>query len=93
MRTKVQTILEAAAHAGCDAAVLSAFGCGAYGNPPGEVAALFREALARSPLAEVAFCITEDHNSGGRHIPAGNLAPFQEVLGLTPGPAGRPAGP
>ena len=32
--TKVRLIVEAAAHAGSNALVLSVFGCGAYRNPP-----------------------------------------------------------
>jgi hypothetical protein len=35
MKTQIALILEAAQVSGCQALVLSAFGCGAYGNPPG----------------------------------------------------------
>ena len=81
MRHKISTLVEAAERAGCSAAVFSALGCGAYRNPPDEVAALFREALRHSSLAEVAFCILEDHNGGRWHNPAGNLLPFQLAFG------------
>ena len=76
--------------ANCDVAILSAFGCGAYGNPPQEVAALFAEALAATRLYEVTFAIRDDHNSGRAHNPEGNVLPFQEALGLTPWRAGPP---
>ena len=35
MRTQIALILEAAQESGCQALILSAFGCGAYSNPPG----------------------------------------------------------
>ena len=81
MADKIRLILAAADQAGCNAAVLSAFGCGAYGNPPEEVARLFDAALEGSSLTEVVFCIVDDHNAGGWHNPHGNLAPFREILG------------
>ncbi|CAK5270250.1 unnamed protein product [Mycena citricolor] len=45
MREKVKCIFRAAASQGCRRLVLGAFGCGAFGNPPNEVALLFRRAL------------------------------------------------
>ena len=53
MALKVRLLLCAAARQGCTAVVLSAFGCGAFGNPPVEVALLFRKALDASSLPEV----------------------------------------
>ena len=82
MRTRIALILGAAVHAECDAVVLSAFGCGAFGNPPEIVAKLFRMELARSPLRLAVFCIRDDHNASHSHNPRGNVRPFEEVFGL-----------
>ena len=81
MQTQIELILEAARQSGCQALVLSAFGCGAYGNPPGAVAKLFKEALHRhgGQLEKVVFCILNDHNSGRSHNPEGNFRPFEDI--------------
>jgi len=45
MRAKVGALLSAVEHAGYSDVVLSAWGCGAFRNPPEEVARIFRDAL------------------------------------------------
>ncbi|CAJ1401923.1 unnamed protein product [Effrenium voratum] len=80
MRKKARAILGAATAAHCDAVVLSAFGCGAFGNPPEEVARVFQEELRTACLKKVSFCIFNDHNSGRRHNPRGNFIPFKEAF-------------
>ncbi|KAJ7747927.1 hypothetical protein DFH07DRAFT_1062632 [Mycena maculata] len=45
MREKIKCVFRAAAANGCRRVVLGAFGCGAFGNPPAEVAQLFRRVL------------------------------------------------
>ncbi|KAJ7757004.1 hypothetical protein B0H16DRAFT_1314554 [Mycena metata] len=45
MREKIKCIFRAAVAKGCRQVVLGAFGCGAFGNPPTEVAQLFRRVL------------------------------------------------
>ncbi|KAJ7716556.1 hypothetical protein B0H16DRAFT_1741217 [Mycena metata] len=45
MREKIKCIFRAAVGKGCRRLVLGAFGCGAFGNPPTEVAQLFRRVL------------------------------------------------
>mmetsp|Transcript_13588 Transcript_13588/g.38648 ORF Transcript_13588/g.38648 Transcript_13588/m.38648 type:complete len:342 (+) Transcript_13588:230-1255(+) len=80
MKAKVALIVQAAVKSQCTVAVLSAFGCGAFGNPPDRVAWMFREALERAPLKEVVFCIFDDHNAGCHHNPRGNVEPFREVF-------------
>ena len=46
---RIETIMHIAAVGGCDTLVLGAFGCGAYGNDPAQVAGLFAEWLASHP--------------------------------------------
>jgi len=81
MESKIGAIVQAAVAAGCDAAILSAFGCGAFGNPPEAVAEMFRAQLERAPLRQVTFCIFDDHNAGHGHNPRGNFEPFKTVFG------------
>ncbi|CAE8666012.1 unnamed protein product [Polarella glacialis] len=50
MARKVEGLLKACAASGYRRLVLSAWGCGAFRNPPEVVARLFREALSRPPL-------------------------------------------
>lgn len=92
MRRRIRTILRVARANGQRALVLSAFGCGAFRNPPRHVAELFREALAspefRAAFSRVVFAIVDDHNARGD----GNLRPFRDVLGAAPPPP-RAAGP
>ncbi|KAJ7177923.1 hypothetical protein C8R46DRAFT_667039 [Mycena filopes] len=45
MREKIKCVFRAAVAQGCRRLVLGAFGCGAFGNPPTEVAQLFRRVL------------------------------------------------
>jgi uncharacterized protein (TIGR02452 family) len=81
MLLKIRAIFRiAAAHGHLDL-VLSAFGCGAFGNPPKDVAALFHAAL-REPefvgvFRRVEFAILDDHNAMKQHNLEGNLVPFQ----------------
>ncbi len=64
-----------------DALVLSAFGCGAFQNPPQHVARLFHEVLEEEEFADtfklIVFAILGDSDGSARHNPQGNLLPFQ----------------
>ena len=80
MKTKIETILAGASQLGCDVAILGAFGCGAFGNPPNAVAEIFREALDRAQLRQAVFCIYDDHNTGSKHNPHGNFKLFSEIM-------------
>lgn len=77
---KIRTILRIAHYHGHDALVLSAFGCGAFGNPPADVAAAFREVLGErefhGAFRKIVFAILDDHNTGKAHNPDGNFQPF-----------------
>ena len=84
MRRKVQIIVDGALRAKCDVAVLGAFGCGAFCNPPELVAQMFQDVLQTSPLKEAVFCIIDDHNTNQCHNPRGNFLPFKEVFDKMP---------
>lgn len=46
---KMRAVLRVAESKGCERLVLGAWGCGAYGNPVGEVAKIWRKVIAGSP--------------------------------------------
>ena len=78
-RERIRAMLLLAHENGHDALVLSAFGCGAYRNPPEDIAVLFRAVLVDEfpgVFADVTFAIFDDHNARGE----GNVAPFQRVF-------------
>ncbi|KAI9591194.1 hypothetical protein BDF19DRAFT_499522 [Syncephalis fuscata] len=59
-RDKIRAILNIGLKHGHDAIVLSALGCGAYGNPPADVAAAFYDVITRE------YCLPDED------IPASN---------------------
>lgn len=78
-RRKIRMIFFIARETGVRHIVVSAFGCGAFRNPPQHVAELFREVLDDGfggAFASVVFAILNDHNSP----PGGNLAPFRRAF-------------
>jgi len=81
---KIRNILRISAAHQHDCVILSALGCGAYGNPPHHMAQLFKEVLTEDDFAgrfkAVIFAIIDDHNAWKPHNPLGNLIPFQEVF-------------
>ena len=83
-RLKIRAMLRVGAHHGHDGLVLSAFGCGAFRNPPHHVARLFVEVLSEPEFSgvfrAVTFAILDDHNAHRPHNPRGNLCPFQEAF-------------
>jgi len=60
--------------------VMSAWGCGAFGNPPVDIAEAFRDVLSEPEFAgkllACVFAIFNDHNSPD----GGNVAPFAKVF-------------
>lgn len=78
-RDKVRTIFRIGLQHGHDSLVLGAFGCGAFKNPPEEMAAIFHEVLEEPEFKDrfrlVTFSIIEDHNSASR-----NYRAFSEEL-------------
>lgn len=75
---KIYTLLYTAEMKGIHYLVLSAWGCGAFRNPPNHVAQLFKEVIdsyfPRS-FTKIVFAIIEDHNSRD-----GNVSAFQRVF-------------
>ena len=83
-KTKIRAILRISAIHQHDCLILSAFGCGAFKNPPHHMAQLFKEVLAEDDFSgrfkAVIFAIIDDHNAWKPHNPEGNLIPFQRVF-------------
>lgn len=71
---KVRAILRLGLLKGHDSLVLGAFGCGAFKNPPLEVAQIFKSVLAEPEFKNrfrlVTFSIIEDHNSNNANFNA-----------------------
>lgn len=81
---KIRAIFRIAARQSQTDLVLSAFGCGAFRNPPHHMAQLFRQVLEEAEFAgvfrRVAFAIIDDHNAFHRASPEGNYVPFERTL-------------
>ncbi len=77
---KMMSIFRIALLHGHDSIVLGAFGCGAFRNPPSEIAKLFHLVMEypefKNKFKKIVFAIMDDHNSGKEHNPNGNLKPF-----------------
>ena len=82
-RNKIRTVFRLGLIYGNDALVLGAFGCGAFKNPPAEIAKLFHEVMEEPEFKNkyrlITFSIIEDHNSNNR-----NLRAFEEEFGFAP---------
>lgn len=83
-KNKIKQMLNIALINGHDSIVLSAFGCGAYKNPPTEVAKIFKEILSlneyKNAFKIVEFAIINLKSTNGEHNPQGNFQPFYEIL-------------
>lgn len=83
-KNKMRTILRIGLIHGHDAIVLGAFGCGAFKNPPAQIAALFKEVIEEDEFHDkyrkIVFAILENHHSGESHNPNGCLKPFEDVF-------------
>lgn len=81
-KEKMRSILRIGKTEDNDALVLSAFGCGAFRNPPEHVAQLFHEVFKEEEFKNqyklIVFSIIDDHNAKKAHNPRGNLIPFIE---------------
>lgn len=81
---KIRAIFRIAKENGVKEMVLCAFGCGAFGNPPGHVAILFRRVITEywGFFSKIVFAIVDDHNSMKAHNEQGNVLPFATALSL-----------
>ncbi len=79
-KEKIRTLFKVAKKHNHQTLILSAMGCGAFCNPPNQIAALFREVLLEGPykgaFAKIIFAILDDHNTYKWYNPEGNYAPF-----------------
>ena len=78
-KNKIRTIYRIGILHGHDSLVLGAWGCGAFGNPPEQMAQLFIDVLNedefRGGFKDIRFAIIEDHNAKGR-----NYQTFKNVI-------------
>ena len=81
-RKKIENIFAIAHHHKHDCLILSAFGCGAFRNPPKHVATIFRSVIEEYAgfFKKICFAVIDDHNSGHELNPHGNYLPFKELL-------------
>lgn len=79
-KEKIRTILRICAEFNHDCLILSAFGCGAFKNPPHHIAKLFKNVFNEDEFKNcfklVVFAILDDHNTWKEHNPEGNILPF-----------------
>lgn len=82
--SKIRQIFDAALANGNDSLVLGAFGCGAYGTPPEQMAELFKKVIEneryKKAFKEISFAIIDDKNAHQEHNPNGNLMPFAQIF-------------
>lgn len=73
-RNKIRTVFRIGLTYGHDSLVLGAFGCGAFHNPPAEIAHLFHEVMEESEFKDrfklITFSIINDHNSNNANLQA-----------------------
>jgi uncharacterized protein (TIGR02452 family) len=83
---KMRTILRIGMANFHDSLVLSAFGCGAFANPPAHIAKLFHQVIEEDEFKDafrlIDFAILDGYRTGLKHNPEGNLLPFQREFGV-----------
>ena len=83
---KIRTMFRIARRHNHDSIVLGAWGCGAFKNPPEQIAKLFHQVLEeeefRNQFTCEVFAILENHHTGESHNPRGNFLPFSEEFTL-----------
>ncbi|CAF3876655.1 unnamed protein product [Rotaria sp. Silwood1] len=81
-RKKIENIFAIAYYHKHDSLVLSAFGCGAFHNPPTHITKLFSSVIDQYAgfFESIIFAIVDDHNARQRLNPEGNFKPFVAIL-------------
>jgi uncharacterized protein (TIGR02452 family) len=83
-KQKIRTMLNLGLYWENDSIVLGAFGCGAFANPPEDIAKAFKEVIDEPEYCDkyekIVFAILDDHNSHREHNPRGNYLPFVETF-------------
>lgn len=73
-RNKIRTVFRIGLMYGHDSLVLGAFGCGAFKNPPAEIAKLFHEVMEEPEFKNkyrlITFSIIDDHNANNANLAA-----------------------
>ena len=87
-RKKVETIFAIGQHQQHDCLVLSAFGCGAFHNPPAHLAQIFKSVIEQYAgfFQKIVFAIIDDHNAAH-----GNYRPFSRGSARLGSPTDGPA--
>jgi len=84
LKRKVEHMLNIALANDNDSVILGAFGCGAYGIPPEEMASIFKEVIMSKEYCDkfsaLVFAIIDDKNSYRAHNPNGNFKPFNDII-------------
>ena len=83
-RNKIRTVFRIGLMYDHDALVLGAFGCGAFKNPPAEIARLFHEVMEEPEFKDkfrlITFSIIEDHNSHNANFNAFHEAFYYHTI-------------
>ena len=85
IRNKMRTIFNIALQNQIECLILGAFGCGAFKNPPEQIAKLFHELLEteyQHQFKRIVFAIIDAHNAYKEHNMRGNFLPFAEEFSL-----------
>ena len=84
IKNKIRQIFDIALEHKHDSLVLSAFGCGAYGTPPEQMAKFFYDTINstkyKGAFKVIRFAIINLPSTNGRHNPNGNIKPFEDVF-------------
>merc|ERR1712130_778418 len=82
MRQKIETIFKIAIDKGHSTIILSALGCGAYKNPPKDVAKIFDEVISmyHHYFKTIKFAILDNNHKRNMKQRTGNFYTFHNVL-------------
>ncbi|KAG2382947.1 hypothetical protein C9374_004914 [Naegleria lovaniensis] len=81
VKNKMRLMFAMAIENGVTTVILSAWGCGAYENPPSHIASLFNSVIKEydGAFEDIVFAIYNDHNAKSTD---GNIVPFERVFNI-----------